>query len=464
MTLIVDPIISLMHDQIENLKQLQIDAIEYLSSDQDTDVREEVTNRMEKLFLLMLFITPERLQNQTFRKSLGNMCLHTSVPYLVIDEAHCLSEWGHNFCPSYLRLAETARRICLHHGRKPTVIGLTGTASWIVLTDMQREMEIDEDEAVITPKTFDRVELEYEVAKCSSKEKKDTIIAKILELPQLFQMSSDAFFINENAGIIFCPHVKGSYGISEVANEICRELPYLFKRVGRYSGTAPEGYDSQGWKQAKIDNQKAFKENKVQLMVATNAFGMGIDKPNIRFIIHYGIPTSLEAFYQEAGRAGRDRKKAICMIIFSGETSYWNGIDTADISVEELREIRSRKFSYKNDDDISRMLWLHERAWQGIEPELQSLMKLVNEVNHIIKNLRHDEKRTVLIRFSAESDTDEGSLNKNEKALYRLSVLGLVSDYTLDYHARQFEVEVVNRSDEFIKSALLDYFARYKPV
>jgi len=464
MTLIVDPLISLMHDQIENLKRLRIDAIAHLSSEQNTEEKEEVTKRMEKCFLLMLFITPERLQNQTFRKSLGNMCLHTSVPYLVIDEAHCVSEWGHDFRPSYLRLAETVRKICLHRGHKPTVIGLTGTASWVVLSDMQREMEINEDEAVITPKTFDREELEYEVAKCSSNEKMGTIIAKILELPQRFQMSSDAFFTNENAGIVFCPHVKRSHGIGEVATGICRELPYLFKNVGRYSGTTPDDYDTQGWKRVKIENQNAFKENKVQLMVATKAFGMGIDKPNIRFTIHYNIPTSLEAFYQEAGRAGRDRKRAICMIIFSGETSYWNEINTADISVEELKEIREKKFSYKNEDDISRMLWLHERAWQGIEPELQSLMKLVNEeVMPTIKNLRVDEKKTVLLRFSTESDSDDGSPNKNEKALYRLSVLGLVSDYTLDYRARQFEVEVANRSDEFIKSALLDYFARYKP-
>lgn len=91
-------------------------------------------------------------------------------------------------------------------------------------------------------------------------------------------------------------------------------------------------------------------------------------------------------------------------------------------------------------------------------------MKLVNEdIMPAIKNLRHDEKKTIFLPFSSESDNNDGTSNKNEKALYRLSVLGLVSDYTLDYHARQFEVEVVNRSDEFLKSALLDFFARYKP-
>src|SRR3972149_3103739 len=99
---------------------------------------------------------------------MGEVCLHTLIPYLVIDEAHCISEWGHEFRPSYLRLADTTRKICRHQGHKPSVIGLTGTASWVVLSDIQREIGINEKEAIITPKSFDRQELEYEVVKCGS--------------------------------------------------------------------------------------------------------------------------------------------------------------------------------------------------------------------------------------------------------------------------------------------------------
>jgi len=464
MTLIVDPIISLMQDQVENLKQLQIDAIAFLSSDQKAkEKRDIIETRMTHRFLMMMFVSPERLQSQIFREKLKELCLHTSIPYIVIDEAHCVSEWGHDFRPSYLRLADNGRNLCWNCGRKPAVIGLTGTASPIVLSDMQREIGIEEYEAVITPKTFDREELEYDVIKCNSKDKISMIVSKMQGLPQRFKTTDVSFFTNENAGIIFCPYVKGSHGIKDVANEIRKGLPGLIKSVGIYGGTEPEGYNAQEWKQTKNEHQKAFKENRLQLMVATKAFGMGIDKPNVRYTIHYNIPISLEAFYQEAGRAGRDRKTAICMIIFSGEPIYWKKMNTADISVEEVREIDKK--SYNNRDDISRMLYLHEKTWQGIEPEVRNLMKLINEkVIPVIKNLTSEEKNKFLLSFKDESSGDDEGSKKTEKALYRLSVLGLVSDYTLDYNAKQFEVEVVNRSDEFLKSALLDYFGRYKPA
>ncbi|MCK4436010.1 RecQ family ATP-dependent DNA helicase, partial [Candidatus Bathyarchaeota archaeon] len=317
MTLIVDPLISLMHDQVDNLKQLQIDAIAYLSSDQKAQEKNEIMERMVQCSLLMLFVSPERLQIQAFREKLGDMSLSTLIPYLVIDEVHCVSEWGHDFRPSYLRLADTARKFCQHRGFKPSVIGLTGTASWVVLSDIQREIDINEEEAIITPETFDREELEYEVVQCSSDAKISKIIAKILELPQRFKKSKEAFFTNENAGIIFCPHVNGSHGISEIAKGVSRNLHDLISPVKTYSGKQPRGQDPREWKQIKRENQKAFKENEAQLMVATKAFGMGIDKPNIRFVIHYDLPKNLETYYQETGRAGRDGENSDCILFYS---------------------------------------------------------------------------------------------------------------------------------------------------
>lgn len=462
MTLIVDPLISLMHDQVDNLELLQIDSMAYLSSDQSVQERNETVERMVQRFLLMLFISPERLQIQNFREKLGEVCGHALIPYLVIDEAHCISEWGHDFRPSYLRIVDTARKICLHRGFKPSVIGLTGTASWVVLSDIQREIGINEKEAIIKPKTFDRKELEYDLVKCRSDAKMSNIRAKILELPQQFEVPTDSFFTNENAGIIFCPHVNGSYGIIEVANRVHQSLPDLIRNVKTFSGKQPKGQDQQEWKQVKRDNQKAFKDNKAQLMVATNAFGMGIDKPNIRYIIHYNIPTSLEAFYQEAGRAGRDKKRALCIIVFSGELPRWKELNTVDLSVEELMEM-NRKIPYDRQDDIYRMLYLHGISWHGVEPELEYTLNLVNQrIIPATKCLSDDHSSKFPLPFKAESESDDEDHTKVEKALYRLSILGVVSDYTLDHNARQFEVEVVPRSDEFVKSALLDYFERYK--
>jgi len=461
MTLIVDPLISLMYDQVDNLRLLQIDSMAYLSSDQSVQERNETIEKIVQRFLLMLFISPERLQIRDFREKLGEVCLHTLIPYLVIDEAHCVSEWGHDFRPSYLRLADTARQICLHREFTPSVIGLTGTASWVVLSDIQREVGINEEKAIVRPKTFDRKELEYDLVKCRSNAKDSSIRAKILELPQKFQMPMDSFFTNENAGIIFCPHVNGQYGIIEVANKVHQSMHDLIHKVVIFSGKQPKGEDLQEWKQIKSTNQKAFKENKAQLMVATNAFGMGIDKPNIRYIIHYNIPTSLEAFYQEAGRAGRDGKKALCIVIFSGELMRWRELNTAGLSVEEL--VKMMKIPYNQQDDIYRMLYLHGISWHGIEPELEYTMNLVNQkIMPATKRLSEGYRNKFLLPFKADSESDDENRTKEEKALYRLSILGVVSDYTLDHNAKQFEVEVIRRSDEFLKTALLNYFGRYE--
>jgi ATP-dependent DNA helicase RecQ len=391
------------------------------------------------------------------------MCLHTFVPYIVIDEAHCVSEWGHDFRPSYLRLADTARKVCRYREHKPTVIALTGTASWDVLTDIRREIDVKEEEAVITPKSFDRKELEFEVVKCSSDEKIPNLVAKIRELPHKFKMSEDAFFTNENAGIVFCPHVNGQYGITRVAYEIHKQLPNLIKNLGIYSGAEPRLFnDVQTWKQTKIENQRAFKEDKLQLMVATKAFGMGIDKPNIRYTIHYNIPISLEAFYQEAGRAGRDRKKAVCIVVFSGGSSFWKELNTADFSIEKIFQMPQKKYR-RDEDDVDRLLYFHKNAWVGIEKELQQIMKLFNQkIAPVIEKMNYGDEKLFLLPFSAESGSNGKNFGKTEKALCRLSVLGLISDYTLDYKTKQFEVKVVRRSDESIKSALLEYFARYK--
>ena len=266
MTLVVDPLISLMYDQIDNLKQLGIDSVAYLSSDQGWQERDKVAEKMTNHSLQMLFISPERLQEQEFRKRLGSTCLNTFIPYLVIDEAHCVSEWGHDFRPSYLRLAEVARRICQYQGHRPQVIALTGTASWDVLDDIQREIGVDEEDALVTPNSFDRKELEFDVIKCDSNKKLSSVISKIRELPTKFEMSEDTFFTNENAGIVFCPHVNGPYGIDRVATDISKELPDLIKSITTYSGSEPKRLnDPSAWTASKTKNQRDFKKNKSQL-------------------------------------------------------------------------------------------------------------------------------------------------------------------------------------------------------
>ena len=335
-SLVVDPIISLMIDQADNLKRCQFDAIGLIHSDQTRQEQEEALQRLVQRNLLLFFVSPERLQIPTFREKLRSLCQSTPVPYLVVDEAHCISEWGHDFRPSYLKLADNARECCTFAGRfKPRLVALTGTASSVVLSDIQRVTNLSE-EAIVTPGTFDRPKLEFGVVKCPSYDKWQTLKKTLLELPHHFNKTPEDFFSPQNAGIIFCPHVGWIYGIVSVAEAINKELHDLIRDVRIYSGTPPKGFARNEWTKTKTTNQRDFKENKVALIVATKAFGMGIDKSNIRYTIHYGMPTSLEAFYQEAGRAGRDEDYAVCTLIYSGDTSKWKRFSQSDVKLEEV--------------------------------------------------------------------------------------------------------------------------------
>jgi ATP-dependent DNA helicase RecQ len=467
MTLIVDPLRSLMYDQIENLRQSQIDAAAFVSGDQNADERERTLDLMAQRSYILLFISPERLQIRTFRKRLEELCLHTPVPYLVIDEVHCVSEWGHDFRPSYLKLAENARRSCVHHGLEPSIIALTGTASWVALSDIQREINVSEDEAIVTPQTFDRPELEFEVIKCGSDEKISKLRGKLLEMPQRFDLSAQRFFQPENSGIVFCPHVNGEYGTTEVANQIAKHLSDLIPHVPTYSGKSPHNQDPRKWDAVKLENQRAFKENKVPLIVATKAFGMGIDKPNVRYTIHYNIPISLEAFYQEAGRAGRDGRHAVCIILFSGDLSSWKELYDPDLTAEKLANVTQKRAPRRSQDDIYRMLYFHTNTWRGEEREFRDIMDMMqSKISPAVAHLDYDQRDHIVMPFSTqfEGEVEEDPRTRVEKVLYRLSILGLVADYTLDYNAKQFEVEIVRRSDEFLKNAVLDYVARYKPI
>jgi ATP-dependent DNA helicase RecQ len=463
MTLVVDPLISLMMDQIDNMGLSQIDAVSSVSSEQSATERSIAMEQLAQRTALIFFISPERLQIPTFRDALRSLCQTTPVPYLVIDEAHCISEWGHDFRPSYLKLADNARKICQYNDFHPSIIALTGTASSVVLSDIQRVVGLD-DEAIVTPETYDRPELDFEIQKCDSRQKWSKLKETLLKLPQHFNMSPQSFYEPENGGIIFCPHVGGSLGIAQIAERIHRELKSLIPEVRMYSGKPPKGYAPEEWKQIKIRNQEAFKKNEIPLIVATKAFGMGIDKPNIRYTIHYSMPTSLEAFYQETGRAGRDRSKAICSLIFSGQLLKWKEFFEPNVTAEDLVH---QVGAISQWDDIYVMLHFHTNSWRGVEREFRGITGLLaSRIHPATQNLQYDESTTISIPFEGETEDDEGEdpRSRTEKILYRLSLLGLVVDYALDHNARVFEVEVARRKDDHFKSVLLEYVCRYKPT
>ncbi len=362
--LVVDPIKSLMKDQFDGLLKNKIDAAVFINSTLKTpSERELATNKMTHAEALFVFISPERLQIRPFRDKISEMTeqLKNHFSYCVVDEAHCVSEWGHDFRTSYLRLGRNARIHCKRKGSvrsgsngeyEPSVpiVGLTATASFDVLSDVQRELEIN-DESVLRSKGMERPELHYRiihtpvdidtienpendflVKQAMGKAKQDRLLELIQKVPnELNKLNNyDAtqnhdsvdFYLRyenyENAGLIFCPHksINLFSGVKSVAAHIQDKLPYI--NLGTYMGSSGQDANHRlDDEKTSESSQDAFITNQLNMLVATKAFGMGIDKSNVRFTVHFNYPSSIEGFYQEAGRAGRDKKNALCYILYS---------------------------------------------------------------------------------------------------------------------------------------------------
>lgn len=428
--IVIDPIRSLMKDQVDGLNRNLIDNCLYINS---TMQGEEKRNAMKKLIhgeIQFLFISPERLQMEDFRTHLTDMFNNGHYfSYCVIDEAHCVSEWGHDFRTAYLRLGENAINFCKTKNLESLpLFALTATASYDVLADVQRELSGNNelrrlsDEAIIRSEYSKRDELQFVVEEVSFPlndistiwdlknvlgEKKqertlrllDSIPQKINEIQnnpsnifnkeelskkdiknvfeklKIKEFAPNQFYKEKNAGLIFCPHTKGLFGVTDKFQiningaAINRKGYYdslLYKKnikAGFFMGSGNDSETSQLIEVESFDNQDKFINNELNLMVATKAFGMGIDKENIRFTIHVNYPSSIESFVQEAGRAGRDRKLALSYILFNEQ------------------EVRLPKEEHPINHDLDINRFFHKNSFKGIQKELTILDELLTEIH-----------------------------------------------------------------------------------
>ena len=313
-TLVIDPINALIDDQVHGLREYGVDLVIGITGDLDRRHREHLLQRMERDQFLFVLHSPERLQSPRFRAALTSLAESSVVNLAVIDEAHCVSEWGHDFRPSYLNIGKTLRNIgagSVADGG-PRLLALTGTASRAVLRDMLNDLDIDQGrpDAVVRPDSFDRPELEFQIRRTSPREDAPSVLRGTMNgLPRKLNGRESDFFrpnrAKTAAGIVFVPNATGKpYGVRATQRTVQKAIG---APVTVYSGRdpddgAPERSDE--WPRTKKENAAAFKNNEIAVLVATNAFGMGIDKPNIRYTVHFGMPMSLEGLYQEAGRAG----------------------------------------------------------------------------------------------------------------------------------------------------------------
>jgi ATP-dependent DNA helicase RecQ len=280
LTVVISPLISLMKDQVDALTARGLPAT-YINS---TLSAAEVSARMARVQrgeVKLLYLAPERFDLGRSAERLREI----GVTLLAVDEAHCISEWGHDFRPSYLRVKEVRKRL----GNPPTV-ALTATATPEVREDIARQLELNDPTVVITG--FDRTNLSYHVIPTKNDAAKDETLVELLR-EHLAEH-------REGVAIVYASTRKTVERIAGVISKA--KLPALAYHAGLDD-------------EHRADVQDAFMSERVRVIVATNAFGMGIDKPNVRLVVHHAMPGTLEAYYQEAGRAGRDRLPATAILL-----------------------------------------------------------------------------------------------------------------------------------------------------
>jgi ATP-dependent DNA helicase RecQ len=275
-TLVISPLISLMKDQVDSLTFQGIPAT-YINS---TLSAGETEARMEELSYgeyKLLYIAPERLESPQFIRYLNSL----NIPLVAVDEAHCLSQWGHDFRPSYMGIYDAVKQL----SSQPVILALTATATPQVQRDILNHLHISSENKVLTG--FQRNNLFFNVLKGEDRKR---------WIGQYVGRNS------QQSGIIYCATRK----------EVENVHDYLVKKgvsAGKYHGGLSDSL--------RLEQQESFLNDSIMVMVATNAFGMGINKSNVRFVVHYQIPKNMEAYYQEAGRAGRDGVESECILLFS---------------------------------------------------------------------------------------------------------------------------------------------------
>jgi len=476
-TFVVDPIIALMNDQVQGLSEnFGIDRVIpwYAGSDIKP---QDVENALMTNFIV--FISPERLLRPKFREAMSSInAADIYTNYAVIDEAHCVSMWGHDFRPSYLMLDMNFQKYLTFQGRSPVVVALTGTASQLVLIDLKRELNIQNLDSIIRPKTFDRRELKFNLLKCRSEKKKQFLnnamvaIARRLNVQRLDQ---------DACGIVFAYRPKEVWDL--FGEQVSRAKDYVRTVLndekgenlvyGFYSGSAPDGLalSKNDFDMYKNKTLKAFKRGDIRMLFGNTAVSVGIDNEELNYVINYKMPQSMEAYYQQCGRAGRAGQHSECYLIFSDDypelTQSWLN-----------REVESMENRW---DDIGTVAYFHNNNFPGKDKDTQASF---NIFRHLFKE-EADHKQLVKVpmyfkdNLVGSSKEDKRIAERTERYISYWLMLGILEDYEVigsdgkstNYYVKIHDVikkALKDNRKDLLKIHLIEhlykYLNRYRPI
>lgn len=426
--LVISPLISLMKDQVDKLVSRNISAAA-LNSSQSFDDLIDVLDKARSSELKLLYISPERLETDLFKSLITNI----PISFIAVDEAHCISEWGHDFRKSYRRIPEFYRNF---PGGRPPVIALTATATPDVRKDIREQLELENPLEIVTG--FERPNIRYAVLHESEKD------VRLIALAHEIQ-----------SGIIVYTSSRSR------ADRVALSLRQL--------GFGAESYHAGMGNNARLNVQEKFLSNDLQLIVATSAFGMGIDKPDVKAVIHYDLPATLEAYYQESGRAGRNGNDALAILLYNSgdERTHEFLIQRNFPSQEDLTAV------YESLNDlVSNPIGSHYKSvisftknqiithLPHLRCSLTRALELLEEANVLVLNKNVSQSKTSTVKFLIPKQRREEYLfrsgNKIGKDMLKLfhrmeEGIGLGMEFSFS-------------SDEVMKSLSLDKISYNKSI